>query len=89
MSKDATWGSQLELQALSEKFKFNYIVHQVDNPIMAFSNFTWGTVPTVHVSYHLGEHYNTVRLIEDPCDGKPPLPIGHELKIKHPIQDDK
>jgi hypothetical protein len=55
---------------------------------MAFSNFPWGTVPTVHVSYHLGEHYNSVRLIEDPSDGKPPLPIGHELTIKNPSQDD-
>jgi len=51
---------------------------------MAFSNFDWGSVPTLHISYHLGEHYNSVRLLEDPCNG-PPLPIGHELQIKNPI----
>ena len=51
---------------------------------MAFSNFDWGTVPTIHLSYHLGEHYNSVRLMEDPCNG-PPLPIGHELKPKQTI----
>jgi len=63
-------------------YKFNYIVHQVDNPIMAFSNYAWGSVPTLHISYHLGEHYNSVRLLEDPGDG-PAMPIGHELKLKN------
>lgn len=62
------------------KFEFNIIVHQVDHPIMAFQNFPWNTVPTLHISYHLGEHYTSVRLIEDPGDG-PAIPIGHELKL--------
>jgi hypothetical protein len=47
---------------------------------MAFSNFAWDTVPTLHISYHLGEHYNSVRLMEDPGDG-PAMPISHELKL--------
>lgn len=50
---------------------------------MAFGNFPWGSVPTIHLSYHLGEHYNSVRLFEDPCTGPAiALPIGHELKLK-------
>ena len=48
---------------------------------MAFSNYDWGSVPTLHISYHLGEHYNSVRLLEDPGTGLP-LPIGHELKVR-------
>lgn len=57
---------------------------------MAFSNFPWGTVPTLHVSYHLGEHYNSVRLLEDPCTG-PAMPVGHELTVRdiQPIEDAK
>ena len=51
---------------------------------MVFSNYPLGTVPTIHISYHLGEHYNSVRLINDPCDGFP-LTIGHELKLKEPV----
>lgn len=47
---------------------------------MAFSTFPWGTVPTIHISYHLGEHYNSVRLIEDVDDTAPAKAIGHELK---------
>ena len=52
---------------------------------MAVQNFVpWETVPTLHLSYHLGEHYNSVRLLEDPCNGKP-LPIGHELKLREVV----
>jgi len=65
-------------------FKFNYLVHQVDNPSMAFSNYQWGSVPTIHLSYHQGEHYNSVRLLDDPCSGIP-LPIGHELTLKEEL----
>lgn len=56
------------------------VVHQVDNPSIAQSFFPLGTVPTFHVSYHLGEHYNSVRHRTDP--GNQPIamcPIGHEL----------
>jgi OTU domain-containing protein 3 len=84
IEKDGTWGGQLEIQALSVVHNFNCIVHQVDNPIMVFSNYPLGTVKTIHISYHLGEHYNSVRLINDPCDGVP-LVIGHELKLKEQV----
>ncbi len=85
MVKDGIWGGQLELTALSALYKFNYVVHQVDNPSMAFGNYPWGTVSNIHLSYHLGEHYNSVRLIEDPGSG-PAMPIGHELKIKEELK---
>ena len=48
---------------------------------MSFSNFDPKTVPTLHISYHMGEHYNSVRLLDDDDDGGPAKPIGHELKI--------
>ena len=42
-----------------------------------------GSVPTLHVSYHLGQHYNSVRALLDPCTGAAiDHPIGHELKLK-------
>ena len=46
---------------------------------MCFQHFPWDAVPTYHISYHLQEHYNAVRRLDD--DGKgPALPISHELK---------
>lgn len=59
------------------------MVHQFDEecPIIKIENFPLGEVPTLHISYHFGQHFNSVRLFEDPGDG-PAMPIGHELKIK-------
>ena len=42
------------------------------------------------MSYHLGEHYNSVRLASDPCDDRSPaidFPIGHELKEIEGLSD--
>ena len=59
----------------------------MDNPILAFSNFPWGDVPTIHISYHLGEHYNSVRLTDDFDDG-PAQSIGHKLKLIKKVEND-
>jgi hypothetical protein len=42
-----------------------------------------GSVPTLHLSFHLGQHYNSVRKKDDPCNG-PAIdqPIGHTLDIE-------
>lgn len=69
MGKDATWGTQLEITALASNFNFNVIVHQVDNPSYAQSfNEPIEAYPIIHLSYHLGCHYNSVRRIDDKCE---------------------
>ncbi len=84
LEKDGTWGGQLEITALSKQFKFNAIVHQVGNPdLMIFNHKPPGSVPTIHISYHLGRHYNSIRRQDDDLDvGQAPViycPIGHDL----------
>lgn len=49
-------------------------------PVITLANFPWDSVPTLHISYHLGRHYNSVRLQEDMMDGLA-MPIGHQLKL--------
>ena len=85
---DARWGGQLEMNALAQIHRFNVVVHQVDNPGMAQEFFPWGTVPTLHVSYHMGEHYNSVRAEADPLDGPAiAYPVSHILKeVERPAQ---
>jgi hypothetical protein len=42
--------------------------------------FNKGKVPTLHLSYHLGEHYNSVRHVNDSCNGPATdYPIGSNL----------
>lgn len=79
--QDARWGGQLEMNALAQIYRFNVVVHQVDNPGMAQEFFPWGSVPTLHISYHLGEHYNSVRAAADPLTGPAiDYPVSHILK---------
>lgn len=53
------------------------MVHQFHKPI--------DSVPIVHLSYHRGVHYNSVRRIDDPkTRGVPPVkkyPISHDLEV--------
>ena len=86
MSKDATWGGQLEMNALGKCFCFNAIVHQVGNPNIVQTFFEpMGSKPTIHLSYHLGKHYNSVRREDDTLElNKPPIihcPISHNLEL--------
>ena len=52
---------------------------------MAQSFFDWNDpeIPTLHVSFHLGCHYNSVRSIEDDLQGSAlAFPVGHKLEMK-------
>ena len=75
------------MNALAQIYNFNVVVHQVDNPGMAQEFFPWGTVPTLHISYHLGEHYNSVRAQADPLTGPAiAYPVSHILKeVEQPV----
>jgi len=77
MARDKEWGGYLELKAMSMKYNVNIIVHQFEAPVYAVCPFDPNEVRTLHLSYHMGEHYNSVRLIEDDGDQRrePPMPI--------------
>lgn len=95
MAKDGMWGDQLEINALANIYQFNAVIHQVDNPsLMQGFIQPIGSVPTIHLSYHLNEHYNSVRRGDDPCTrGLAPVkayPIGHDLEaVKKLLQGKK
>lgn len=65
MLRPATWGSQLELQALSQARGVNIYVFQTGNKAtVKMITFDSATSPLVTVSYHDGEHYNAVVRLE-------------------------
>lgn len=81
MEQDGKWGDQLEMNALAARFKFNIMVHQVDYPSTPqifhepSKNF-----PMVHISYHLGCHYNSIRRLDDTCEDDV-IPIENKYAI--------
>ena len=65
MLKPSTWGSQLEIQALSQSLGVNVYVFQTGGKAtVKMVNFDESTAQCVTVSYHDGEHYNTVARVD-------------------------
>ncbi|XP_017976184.1 PREDICTED: OTU domain-containing protein 3 isoform X2 [Theobroma cacao] len=74
MEKDGTWAGHMELQAASLVIRRNICIHRNMSPRWYIKNFDGRGALMVHLSYHDEEHYNSVRLKEDPCNG-PAMPI--------------
>lgn len=75
MLKDGTWAGHMELQAASLLTRRNICIHMLNSPRWYIHNFSGREATNmVHLSYHHGEHYNSVRLREDPCEG-PAMPV--------------
>ncbi|XP_058227730.1 OVARIAN TUMOR DOMAIN-containing deubiquitinating enzyme 7 isoform X2 [Rhododendron vialii] len=74
MEKDGTWAGNMELQAASLVTRTNICIHRNKSPRWYIRNFDSHEAQMVHLSYHDGEHYNSVRLKEDTSNG-PARPI--------------
>lgn len=74
MEKDGTWAGHMELQAASLVTRNNICIHRHMSPRWYIRNFENQKTCMIHLSYHDGEHYNSVRLKEDLCSG-PAKPI--------------
>ncbi|KAH7624023.1 hypothetical protein Ndes2526B_g01276 [Nannochloris sp. 'desiccata'] len=76
MADEGTWAGNLELQAASIQLKANLKIYQAGQPPWIVKNFSTEEVPMLHISYHDGMHYNSVRLLDDYGTGPPePIPI--------------
>ncbi|XP_021274696.1 OTU domain-containing protein 3 isoform X3 [Herrania umbratica] len=74
MEKDGTWAGHMEVQAASLVTRRNICIHRNMSPRWYIKNFDERGAHMVHLSYHDEEHYNSVRLKEDPNNG-PAMPI--------------
>ena len=78
MKNTSTWGGNMELQALSLVLEVNIKIHMVDRPIWEIkNNNAWRFI---HLSYHDGDHYNSVRLKGDNST-EPSKAIPENLKL--------
>ncbi|ONM12339.1 SEC-C motif-containing protein / OTU-like cysteine protease family protein [Zea mays] len=87
MLKDGTWAGHMELQAASLLTRRNICIHMLNSPRWYINNFSGREATNmVHLSYHHGEHYNSVRLREDPCQG-PAMPVVIKLQTDSNISN--
>lgn len=76
MAADGEWGGHAELQAMSLGYEVNIVIHQLDKPRWEIVNFP-SSQKTIHLAYHNGEHYSSVR----PREGHKLPPVG---SVSHP-----
>jgi OTU domain-containing protein 3 len=65
MATNGEWGGNMEIQAASMMLSVNITIHQLEQPRWEISNFD-PTSRTLHLSYHDGDHYASVRRRDDP-----------------------
>ncbi|CAH2043193.1 unnamed protein product [Thlaspi arvense] len=82
MDEDGTWAGNMELQAASLVTRSNICIHRNMSPRWYIRNFEDARTRMIHLSYHDGEHYNSVRLKEDACGGGPAKPVVIEADAK-------
>jgi len=71
LTKDGEWGGNLEIQALAMRFNINFFIHIYNHPLYIVKNFSQ-PLKNIHLSYHDGNHYNSVRLLNDVAEDIPP-----------------
>ncbi|KAL0856605.1 hypothetical protein Bca101_061758 [Brassica carinata] len=81
MDDDGTWAGNMELQAASLVTRSNICIHRSMSPRWYIRNFEDARTRMIHLSYHDGEHYNSVRSKEDACGG-PAKPVVIEADAK-------
>eukprot|EP00891_Asterochloris_glomerata_P003021 jgi/Astpho2/3021/Aster-03330 len=74
MRQDGTWAGQHELVAVARMLPADLRIYQAGQPSWTISSGDAPPIPTLHMSYHDGEHYNSIRCAEDYGSG-PPVPI--------------
>ncbi|KMS95041.1 hypothetical protein BVRB_013000 isoform A [Beta vulgaris subsp. vulgaris] len=90
MEKDGTWAGHMELQAASLVTRNNICIHRHMSPRWYIRNFENQKTCMIHLSYHDGEHYNSVRLKEDLCSGPAkPIVIKGDVNLTASSQDAK
>ncbi|XP_042518054.1 OVARIAN TUMOR DOMAIN-containing deubiquitinating enzyme 7 isoform X3 [Macadamia integrifolia] len=90
MEKDGTWAGHMELQASSLVTRCNICIHRMMSPRWYIRNFDDHGARMIHLSYHNEEHYNSVRLKDDPCNGpSKPITIKADANLSTTSQQGK
>ena len=84
MSFHNWFGGENEIRALAKIHKFNVIIHEYGGPIKEFFyHKPADLIPVIHLSFHMGELYNSIRRVDDDLKkGEPPIlecAVGYDL----------
>ncbi|EME29593.1 OTU domain-containing protein 3 [Galdieria sulphuraria] len=71
MRIEGTWAGNIELQAISLLYGVNIRVHRLDQPGYDLENFKEKNAVWIHLAFHQGEHYSSVRRLKDVYSNAP------------------
>ena len=80
LKSDSEWAGQVELIAAAQALCVHIVVHQYERPSYRIDCPTHPTTKDIHLSYHDGEHYNSVRPLRK-AGGKPVKPSGSSFAV--------
>lgn len=69
MREDRSWGGNIELQALSIVCQVNIVIHVLEAPRWSVSNWPADSARAIHLGYHDGQHYSSLRPLSAPLEG--------------------
>ena len=64
MEKNREWGGNLEIYAMSMALKVNFYIYIYQRPLYVVKNWD-NPVQNIMMTFHDGQHYNSLRKIED------------------------
>ncbi len=70
MSRDGTYGGNLELYAYAIKYKVVVVVHQLNAPLIIIKDENPTAVGIIHVAYVSWQHYSGIRVPPSTCNSK-------------------
>ncbi|GIL57993.1 hypothetical protein Vafri_13190 [Volvox africanus] len=71
MKKDGVWAGYMEVVAASRCLQANLTIYQAGQPRWRVVHHPEDSAPMLHLSYHDGQHYNSVRCADDFGTGSP------------------
>ena len=78
MKKDSTWGGNIEIYSLSMCLNINFYIFIFNMPMYIVKNHE-SPNRNIFLSYHNGEHYNSIRLKDDFVENEVPPQISLEF----------
>ncbi|KHN73454.1 OTU domain-containing protein 3 [Toxocara canis] len=79
LSRPGTYAGQDALVAFARLHKVNIVIHQLNSPLWQIQGCEGEPTAELHLSYHNGEHYSSVRRFGDIADTPPHIRIVSQL----------
>ncbi|GAB0198728.1 OTU domain-containing protein 3 [Grus japonensis] len=87
LAKPGTFTGNDAIVAFARNNQMNVVIYQLNAPLWQIQGMVKNNVKELHIAYHYGEHYNSVRRIND--DSEAPAYLQMEMLCKNDLNKEK